>query len=199
MFYIIGVAHRAQVMASGNELNADQQRLSECLTQLVREVKPALIAEEQSIEGLGKTQSIPQQIAEKTGIQHRFCDPDSKQRAAMGYKSREQMSLAMFTGNEGWELSNAEIEAKAGAIEIGRYFPMRERFWLQQLSDHLAADVAFVCGDAHVEGFVGLLKRNGIPFRIVDRAIGVNDEDRYTLENALKYLEKHPELRSDNI
>ncbi len=83
MFHIIGVAHRAQVMAPGSELNADQQRLSLHLSQLAKEVKPSLIAEEQSVEGLGANQSIPKQIAEREGIEPRFCDPDSKQRAAM--------------------------------------------------------------------------------------------------------------------
>jgi hypothetical protein len=196
MFHIIGVAHRAQVVILGTELTEDQRRLSNRLSHLVQEVTPVLIAEEQSLEGLGGNRSIPMQIAEKAGVEHRFCDPDSKQRAAMGYRTRQEMELAMFTGSEGWELSNAEISAKAGAIEIARYFPMRERFWLEQLADRSDAEIAFVCGDAHVEGFMRLLKENGISSRIVDRAIGVNDEDRYTIGNALNYLEKHPELRT---
>ncbi|HKI12818.1 MAG TPA: hypothetical protein VKA02_11935 [Candidatus Acidoferrum sp.] len=196
MFHIIGVAHRAQVIAPGSKLNADQQRLSTWLSELVQEVKPTLIAEEQSLEGLGVNQSIPQQIAEKAGIVHRFCDPDSKQRAAMGYRNKQDIWEEMFISSESWDLSNDEMDVKAGAIEIARYFSIRERFWLEQLANRLNSEVVFVCGDAHVDGFVKLLNANKIPSRIVDRAIGLNDEDRYTLENALNYLQKHPELRS---
>lgn len=48
-----------------------------------------------------------------------------------------------------------------------------------------------MCGDGHVESFVGLLNERGISCRIVARAIGVNDEDKYTLGIALDYLQKH--------
>jgi hypothetical protein len=41
-----------------------------------------------------------------------------------------------------------------------------------------------------------LLNESGIPSRIADRRIGVNDEDRYLLETTLTYLETHPELRN---
>jgi len=73
---------------------------------------------------------------------------------------------------------------------------MRERFWLERLADHLGTETIFVCGDAYVEGFVGLLNEKGVASRIVDRAIGVNDGDRYTWESAFGYLGEHPELRS---
>jgi len=195
MFHIIGVAHRAQVIRPGNELTEDQKRLSRCLSRLVKEFRPALVAEEQSAEGLGENQSIPQQTAASAGIEHRFCDPDSKQRAAMGYRDRQAIGLEIFLSSEGWDLSPAEIEAKAGAIEIARYFPMRERFWLDKLVDRADSEIAFVCGDAHIEAFVDLLNERRIPSRLVDRAIGVNDEDRYVLGSALNYLREHPEIR----
>jgi hypothetical protein len=40
-----------------------------------------------------------------------------------------------------------------------------------------------------------LLKGKGIPYRICDRGIGLNDEDKYVLGSAMKYLEQHPEIR----
>lgn len=192
MIHLIGVAHRAQSVTPEDQLNESQQRLSNRLSGLVKEVKVELVAEEQSLESLGSDLSIPQRFAQDAGIEHRFCDPDSKQRASMGYRDRQSIGIDLFIGGDGWNLSPTELDAKAGAIEIVRYFPMRERFWLERLGDRLHSEIAFVCGDAHVEGFV--LTEWGIPCRVVDRAIGVNDEDRYSLEIALAYLAKHPEL-----
>lgn len=195
VFHLIGVAHRIQTQEPGEKLNEGQNRLSECLTHLVDEIKLAVIGEEQSLETMGKHLSIPQQIAQKAGIEHRFCDPDSKQRQAMGYLDRQAIGLNMFFGDDGWNLSAVELDAKAGAIEIVRYFPMRERVWLERLADHKHSEIGFVLGDAHIEGFTDLLNKSGIPVRVLDRGIGVNGEDKYRTEVALAYLEKHPELR----
>jgi hypothetical protein len=114
----------------------------------------------------------------------------------MGYRDRQSIGQEIFFSDEGWELSSAEIEAKAGAIEIARYFPLRERFWFERLADRAGSEVVFVCGDAHVEGFVDVLKAERIASRVFDRGIGLNDEDRYVFGNAMKYLEQHPEIRN---
>lgn len=195
MIHIIGVAHRAQAVDPGAQSNADQTRVSDVLSQVIQEVHPALVAEEQSQEALGQKISIPQRIAQERGIEHRFCDPNTAQRTAMGYRDRMAIGQDIFFSDEGWVLSPAEIDAKAGAIEIARYFPMRERFWLEKLNDCLHLEIGFVCGDGHVEGFVKLLDSKGITHRIWAREIGVNDEDRMTMGNALSYLEEHPDIR----
>lgn len=195
MFHIIGVAHRAQAVAPCHALNDEQKLLSSVLTEIVQQVGPALIAEEQSQEGLGQNISIPQRIAQEKGIEHRFCDPNQLQRTAMGYRDRIAIGQQIFFSDEGWVLSPAEIDAKAGAIEFARYFPLRERFWLEQIQDRAHLELAFICGDAHVEGFTTLLNTKGISHRIWEREIGVNDEDRMTFGNAMKYLEQHPEIR----
>jgi hypothetical protein len=196
VFHVIGVAHRIQSHEPEQQLNENQTRLSECLIRLVDEVELAVIGEEQSQEALGKRISIPQEIAQKAEIEPRFCDPDSKQRQAMGYRDRQTIGLGLFMGDDGWNLSPVELDAKAGAIEIVRYFPAREQFWLERLADQKSSEVAFVCGNAHIEGFTDLLTKNGIPSRVVARGIGVNEEDKYRMEIALAYLEKHPELRN---
>lgn len=163
MFHIIGVAHRAQILKLGIKPNEDQKLLFRCLSGLVREIEPTVIAEEQSLESLCKDFSIPRGIA-RAKIEHRFCDPDSKQRAAMHYRTSTEISQEIFFSAEGWALSNSEINAKARAIEIVRYFPLRERFWLEQLADRLDTEVAFVCGDAHIEGSWGYsIKREFFP------------------------------------
>ncbi len=56
----------------------------------------------------------------------------------MGYQNRQDIGLSIFQSDEGWSLSNDdEITAKAGAIEVAFYFPMRERFWLERLVNRL--------------------------------------------------------------
>lgn len=104
------------------------------------------------------------------------------------------MGLKIFMSGEGDGMSNAEIDARAGAIEIARYFPMREQFWLEQLASCKEGKIVFVCGDAHVESFGRLLASKEIPLSFVERGIGVNDEDRQTFGRAVEYLKQHPEL-----
>ena len=196
MFHLIGVAHPIQSYEPGHQLNEGQGILSECLIRLIDEVKLAVIGEEQSQEALGERISIPREVAQKAGIESRFCDPDSIQRQAMGYRDRQAILQDVFLGDDGWNLSAVDLDAKAGAIEIVRYFPLREQYWLERLTDQKHSETAFVCGNAHIESFTDLLTKNGIPSRVVKRGIAVNQEDGYRTEIALAYLEKHPELRS---
>ncbi len=90
--------------------------------------------------------------------------------------------------------SQEQISAKAGAIELAHYFPVREQFWLNQLDGFLDKDVLFICGDFHVESFRKLLDAAGVPNVEVMRGLGVTDEDRYQAQIAINYLEAHPEL-----
>lgn len=91
------------------------------------------------------------------------------------------------------DLSADEIYAKGQAIEIARYFPIRERFWLDRLADHWNDAVVFICGDGHIESFGRLLQKTLIPFQIVERGIGLTEADR-RMELAIRYLKDHPEL-----
>ncbi len=116
----------------------DRHALVERRGRLRRRAKGTALSLEQSSEGLGENQSIPRRIADESGAEHCFCDPDSKQRSEMGYQNRQDIGLSIFQSDEGWSLSNDdEITAKAGAIEVAFYFPMRERFWLERLVNRL--------------------------------------------------------------
>lgn len=195
MFYLIGVAHRAQAKTRGCELTEAQGAFAACLRHAVEEIRPDLIAEENSEEALATNRqtSIAKEVADEAEIEHRLCDPNQEQRQAIGYVDGATMEMAMFMSNEG-SLSDDEIRNKARAIEIARYFPLRERFWLDRLEDYCNRDVLFICGDAHVQTFARLLEREGTPCRVLERGIGVNDEDRLWFDQALQYLAGHPEL-----
>jgi hypothetical protein len=190
MIYIIGLAHRAQTRRRGVELNDSQSTFSSCLRGTVETTRPAFIAEEFSEEALEEISedSIAREIAFESGILHRFCDPNSDERHAIGY--RDYVSIFMGLNEE---LPEEEKRRKARAIEICRYFPLREEFWLERLREFRGRDGIFICGDGHIEGFTHRLDNNQIPFAIVERGIGLTSEDD-RFYDAVRYLTEHPEI-----
>jgi hypothetical protein len=203
MFYIIGVAHRAQAKQKRNEDTEEQKHFRKCLAEAIERFKPALIAEEFSewtLQQLLKDkkaehESLTKAIADSVKVGHRFCDPDDKARAKMQYVEGTTLGLQIFMRNDE-NLSNDECSDRGFAIEIARYWPLRERYWLDQLGDVKDKDVVFVCGDAHVESFRELLNRDGINSTIVARHIGVTSSDDAFWDRVKRYLASHPELHS---
>jgi hypothetical protein len=134
-------------------------------------------------------------MATERGIEHILCDPNKNQRRDLGYRDGMELEISTFMSAEGWGMSSDEIHLRARATEMGRYFPVRERFWLDQLGERWKRDGVFICGNAHIEGFTELLKARGIPFRIVERGIGVTPEEKEDWERIVEYLKAHPELK----
>jgi hypothetical protein len=199
MLHIIGVDHRyAQARSRGAKATETQQTFTRLLMQTILEVHPTFVSEEDSEEALAGRQqiSIAKELADAQGIEHRFCDPTSEQRRALRYKDGQTLEIEIIMHDD-QGLSNEEIHLKARAIELGRYFPIRERFWLGRLDGCRDHDVIFVCGDAHVESFTALLEREGIQHRIVERGIGVSEADHEDFCRIVAYLTAHPELRND--
>lgn len=195
MIYILGVAHRAQSRKPGGQKTEAQQFFEFCLRRTVLEVRPAFIGEEDNEDFLADRGeiSIAEEIAVELGIEHRFCEPNKKERSAIG--SKNFMTIALDLAHTE-SLSNDELECKARAVEIARYFPVRERSWLERLKDCRSAVCIFVCGDVHLRSFGSLLTTEGIPFEVKERGIGVNEEDR-PYYRALEYLEAHPEINQE--
>jgi hypothetical protein len=198
MLSIIGVAHRAQARKRNSELTDAQRAFAFCLRRLLEQVKSKFIAEEHSTEALTELGeiSIVKEIADEQGIEHRFCDPTRAERLAIGYKDGQSLQLSWFMGGEENELSPDELRLKAHATEIARYFPIRERFWLERLNGSRDSDAIFICGDGHIESFGKLLEGSRIPYRIVERGIGITAEDAW-FERAKQYLSDHPELAKE--
>jgi hypothetical protein len=96
-------------------------------------------------------------------------------------------------------LSNEEIRNKAHAIEIGRYFPIRERFWLERVNVCRDRDAIFICGDGHIksDSFRSLLENSHIAFKVMHRGIGLTQGDEW-FDRALHYLREHPEVLNDD-
>jgi hypothetical protein len=137
--------------------------------------------------------SIAKEIASEKSIDHRFCEPNKKERSDIGSKNFSEIALGLAMTER---LSDEELNCKARAIEIGRYFPIRERFWLTRLDGCRDVDGIFICGDLHVESFGRLLKQEGIQYRVVERGIGRNEQDE-PYYRAMQYFIEHPELSSE--
>ena len=164
-----------------------QRTFDHVLRRAIEEVRPAFIAEEDSEEALVIRQrtSIAKSLADEHRIEHRFCDPTPAQREAMNYKDGQTLIFELLYHNRDERLE-PELKVKGRAIEIVRYFPVREQFWLERLNGLYPSEGIFVCGDAHIENFGRLLESKGIGHRVVQRGIGLTQED-ITRINARRY------------
>lgn len=201
MFHLIGVSHRAQMKDKDAEETEFQKDFRACLEQAIKEIRPALVAEELSDYALkkvglakGKEQvSLTKEIADLASVKHRFCDPNDIARLKMGYVEGSQIALNLAL-TSGEDLSNEEINLRGFATEIVRHWPSREKFWLDQLGDACRKTVIFVCGDAHVESFRALLKQHDIDSSIVKRHIGVTEYDDKFSDAIQTYIQRRPDL-----
>jgi hypothetical protein len=201
VFFIIGVAHHVQCAKEGVAESGDQKTFHAVLGDSIERFHPLVVAEELSEYVLSraseetgrKCESLAKMISELSEVEHRFCDPDSEARAQMDYKDGSQLIKdAPMEDDEG--LSNEEINDRGFAIEVSKYWPRREQFWLHQLSDVLDKNLIFVCGDAHIESFRELLKRNDVDSIVVERHIGVTQNDDEFWNRVTSYLRAHPDL-----
>lgn len=192
MIYILGVAHRAQARKPESQKTAAQDYFESRLRSTIREVRPVFVGEEDNEEFLADRGeiSISKHVAREFGIEHRFCEPNNSERSAIGSKNYQAISRDVWMAQN---LMGDELGLKARAIEIAVYFPIRERFWLQKLAGCHSDVIVFTCGDIHLKSFGALLEREGIPFKVMERGIGVNQEDE-PYYRALQYLEVHPEI-----
>ena len=73
-------------------------------------------------------ETVLEQLSKAKGIEHRFCDPDSKEKQALGI----------------------EVDPRK---ETDSDRDKREQFWLSKIADCKQRRVLFVCGDDHYDAF----------------------------------------------
>jgi hypothetical protein len=182
----------------GTETDA-QSEFRACLDSAIWTFFPTVVAEELSEYALREMsgargmpqESLTKKVADAAGFAHRFCDPDDKERKKMGYVEGSALTIDMIMRGT---FPDEEAKLRGSAIEVAKYWPRREQFWLDRLSDVVTKDVVFVCGDAHVERFQELLQKNGINSDVVGRHFGVTPYDDQKWADTKAYLAKHPEL-----
>jgi hypothetical protein len=199
MFFVIGLAHREQGSDDGKPQTSAQMKYVAVVETTIRRVTASCIAEEDSEEALAsrKSVSLAKPIAKKSGIEHRFCDPTMEERKVIGYRDGTYLQANIFMHDDR-NMTQQEIQAKARALEIAKYWRVREEFWLRRLKD-IKGNVVFICGDGHVETFTALLCERGIPFEVVERGIGVNEQDNAEMTAGLQYLREHPEIVNEEV
>lgn len=197
MLHLLGASHFAQARKEGVEETEAQKAFSGFLKQIIQDVHPGFIAEEQSEENLANQEkiSIPKEISDSEGIEHRFCDPNSAERRSIGYLRGEDI-LLRHKSLLGSNLPFEECRLKAHAIEMAQHFRKREQFWLRGLAGCREQNAVFVCGDGHIESFISVLQGEDIPYRVVGRSIGMTEAEREDARRIVQYLEAHPELRN---
>jgi len=200
MIYIIGLDHEAQFRRQCERMTEAQELLANRLRDVAKRIRLAFIAEEASEEGMescSADSSIPKEIANENGLSHIFCDPTNEERRQIAYPHfRAIRDAARYRSKmEGDRLSEEEIDTKAQAIEVGCYFPIREKFWIERLGELFGRDGIFVCGDGHVKSFGRLLKGTGIDSTESARRIGMSDQEVARCDAVERYWNEHPELR----
>lgn len=158
MLYLIGTNHCTQYIYESDSLNF-RYRVRDFAARLVSEasrLKIQVLAEELNEEAVANNRnrviaSNVQRVALDLRIAHMFCDPASDQRKALGIPStqeiKEQLGLGMFLDPEATSLLEQEER---------KYWPIREKYWLDRLNSKLEKRVLFVCGADHVERFEDL-------------------------------------------
>src|SRR5579872_911663 len=138
MVYLLGVGHRVQAKPQDAVCTEEQTQFCECLSAAIEKIGPSIVAEEFSQYALEKLrtdqgivyESVTKPIADSFKVEHRFCDPDKNERATIGYVEGSELALQLAMSS--LNLSNAEINNRGFAIEIARYWPIREKFWFDQ-------------------------------------------------------------------
>jgi hypothetical protein len=102
-------------------------------------------------------------LREAKGIEHRFCDPDSIEKQALGI----------------------EVDPKK---ETESDWRKREQVWLSRIADCKLRRVLFVCGDNHYDAFARLLESNGFN---VQRGAHYDISDEEFHDNADNVIETH--------
>ncbi len=201
MVHLIGVAHEAQASGSGKPETDAQALYADVLGRTILSVRPRVVAEEynEEAEQENKTRSIGKLITGALGVEHRFCDANKAERQQIGYFGPQELHLVISMHDPNWNISNEEAQAKGWAICIGRYFAIRERFWLEKIRDAVDQDLVFVLGDGHVDSFTKLLADAGINSQLVQRGIGVTAENALAMENGLRYLQQHPDCVDEQL
>jgi hypothetical protein len=159
LLYLIGGRHAVQFKSAMGESEGVQKKreaFTAHVAEMIDKLDIEILAEEFNEEAkkesdvremaavLGKTaldealegfswDTVLEQFSKAKGIEHRFCDPNTKEREALGVE---------------------DPDSKHGRAQ-------REQEWLSRIADCKCKRVLFVCGDKHYDDFAQLLAANG--------------------------------------
>jgi len=167
MIFLIGTRHTIQTEwnAPGPNLAAKFERFKTFLNDTVQSKMVAAIAEETNFEIESRTskKSLARLIAE--GMQpplfYAPCEANSEERKALGIPTDEEIIERCQRESTGYTLEQCRDS------ELLKYFPLREKFWIERLRQVTVSPILFLCGPNHIRTLSCRLTENGIPNKIL--------------------------------
>lgn len=165
--YIIGVNHAVQW---DHALPATVDYM-QYLEKQIKRFNIDLVAEEFSEEALRwanadhtTSNQVSIKLLNKSSV---LCDPDDRIREIVGYPTQAELEKKFGTRS----VVNGTDEYKKRREYEKDFFPIREKYWLDQLKNlkHGFRKVIFICGSEHLTGFRALLEKNGYSVIILDK------------------------------
>lgn len=177
MIYLLGTDHSIQWEPStpAPHLSAKLERFGIFIQNAAQLHEVDGIAEESSHEvEILRGKSIARRVAEtaKPSLVYIPCEPSRQERKALGIPTDVDILR-----NAPRELG-PELEAHRAA-ELLRYFPTREKFWIERLRQFPLPSILFVLGANHVQTFTRRLAESGIPWEIVSLDWQASDDQEY--------------------
>ncbi|MHB8472240.1 MAG: hypothetical protein ACYDC8_05190 [Gammaproteobacteria bacterium] len=176
MIYLLGITHTIQTEWDnpGPHLSARFGRFKTFLSIAVHSTMVAAIAEETSheIENRTNKKSIARLIAEgmHPPLFYVPCEANSEERKALGIPTAEEILDRCRCEGIGDTLEQCRDS------ELLKYFPLREKFWIERLRQVAVSPILFLCGPAHIRTFFCRLTENGIPCKIISFDWEASDE-----------------------
>ena len=161
MIYLVGCYHALQYnkalrLLDMVKLTAAREQYASLIRTTISDKHISLLAEEFSESALEylKAKSYLQEVARQTGIEHRFCDPNEAERTQIGLPS---------------PFADTPDDAQ---LRINH--TIREKYWLEKISDRLDSPTIFICGSDHIAGFTNILNSRSIE-NVIIREFCEND------------------------
>ncbi len=173
MIYIVGVCHEVQFINETSNLPLIGNFANHIIETIKRNNITILAEEwsEQALKAWGSNTDTLRTIAKKLEIEHIFCDPDDAERKKIGYPTRQDMRKTLnlpSTFNTETDLEEANKKIKE---EERKFYPIREKYWLEILGDKIQEDILFVCGDDHIKTFPEQIMKYNVKFSIVSNNV----------------------------
>jgi hypothetical protein len=153
--WIIGTSHDYQRTRSHCE-ESGPEAFRVAVTSIATQRAVRAIAEEMSPEGLalrGADDSVCRQVAHVLGVAHRYCDPSSEERKALGIGEEDDIRMrGFFSGRDPREIEN----------DVRASYALRESRWFDCVMELDTWPLLFVCGANHAEPFCRRLQTFGI-------------------------------------
>lgn len=166
MTYLIGLNHNIQHNGNGCADLSVRNKFSIFLKERIKEYAISLVAEEFNEDCLKNskgTVSTAHKVVEELKsegliIEHEFCDPNEKEREAIGIPRREEIKSMLNI--HGLVIENSAEDNRIKE-EQRKYHHVREKSWFNITEKHLNKNLIFICGADHIKSFEALLTTKG--------------------------------------